>query len=291
MQVSLPKGDEMNDDVKKYLQEKYSQKLGDINTAQAFANLGDVIAGQRVGSTNPFFSEQKKLAYGSTLGQYEDEQERLAKLAQAQELMALRREALMQGAAQKESDRALRQQLAGQQMAMRSEKENELSAAQAKQFGLAEMGQKAEQQYQTAIQKGKAKGEFDPTSYGDIVDATSWVPNFLKSGSAKEAEAAKSAWVESYLRDASGAAIPPSERLAYAKDFFPEPGDTPDVVANKAELRKQKMQNALLGAGPSAQRMGGQPMAQKERKVYQGKVYELVGQDRNNPSSWKVVGE
>lgn len=279
----------MNDDVKKYLQEKYADKLGDINTAQAFANLGDVIAGQRVGSTSPFFSEQKKLAYGGTLGQYEEEQDRLAKLAQAQQLLDMRKQAMMQSASEKESDRELRKMLAGQQMAQKTAKEQELSATQAKQLGLAEMGQKAEQQYQAAIEKGKAKGEFDPTSYSDIVDATSWVPNFLKSGSAKEAEAAKSAWVESYLRDASGAAIPPSERLAYAKDFFPEPGDTAEIVANKAELRKQKMQNALLGAGPQSQRMQ-QPM-QKERKSYQGKTYELVGPDRNNPSSWKVVGE
>lgn len=280
---------EMNDDVKKYLQEKYQEQLNKINVGQAFANLGDVFSGQRPGSANPFFSEQRKLAYGGTLGEYENEQDRAAQLAQQQAMLAMRKEAMMQGAAERASDRELRRALAGQQMAQKSAKEMELSASEAKQRGLYEMGQKAEQQYGKAIQKGRTTGEFDPTSYGDIIDATSWAPNFLKSGSAKEAEAAKSAWVEAYLRDASGAAIPPSERLAYARDYFPEPGDTPEIVANKADLRKQKMQNALLGAGPQSQRMD-QPL-QKERKSYQGKTYELVGPDRNNPSSWKVVGE
>ena len=71
----------------------------------------------------------------------------------------------------------------------------------------------------------------------------------MKNNKAIEAQAAQSAWVESYLRDASGAAIPPSERMAYAKDFFPQPGDSTDVVANKAQLRAQKMENARIAAG------------------------------------------
>jgi|688.fasta_scaffold433613_2 hypothetical protein len=42
----------------------YEEKAGDINAAQAFANIGDIIAGQKVGSTAPYFqnvqSELKK---------------------------------------------------------------------------------------------------------------------------------------------------------------------------------------------------------------------------------------
>jgi len=45
-------------------QSLYEQRAGDINTAQAFANLGDIFAGQKVGSTSPYFqnvqSELKK---------------------------------------------------------------------------------------------------------------------------------------------------------------------------------------------------------------------------------------
>lgn len=84
------------------------------------------------------------------------------------------------------------------------------------------------------------------------------MPNLVKNKHAIAAESAQATWVENFLRDASGAAIPPSERMAYAKDYFPQPGDTEKVVANKAALRKQKMENALLGAGREGMRMAEQ---------------------------------
>ncbi len=125
-------------------------------------------------------------------------------------------------------------------------KEADLSAGEAKQMGLYNSGLKAEQQYLKAIDN---KDEYDPTGSGQWIDNSDWAPNLLKNNKAIEAQNAQAAWIESFLRDASGAAIPPSERGAYAKDFFPQPGDTDAVVQNKAELRKQKMENALLGAG------------------------------------------
>lgn len=131
----------------------------------------------------------------------------------------------------------------------RERKEGELSATQAKQMGLYNIGKEAEAQFNAAM----GKPGYDPTSYTQLIDNTSWMPNLLRNNAAIESEAAQSAWVEAFLRDASGAAIPPSERLAYAKDFFPRKGDSPETVANKATLRQQKMENALLGAGQQGQ--------------------------------------
>ncbi len=71
----------------------------------------------------------------------------------------------------------------------------------------------------------------------------------MKNNKANESQAAQSAWVESFLRDASGAAVPTSERMTYAKDFFAQPGDTPQIVANKEALRQQKMDNARIASG------------------------------------------
>lgn len=124
-----------------------------------------------------------------------------------------------------------------------------ISPTEAKQLGLHEMGTRAEQQYQAAV---KNKDEYNPTNPGQWIDNSEWAPAWLKNDKANEAHAAQSAWVEAYLRDASGAAIPPSERMAYAKDFFARPGDSDQVIANKEVLRSQKMQNALVGAGPAA---------------------------------------
>lgn len=127
-------------------------------------------------------------------------------------------------------------------------KGGEMKIAQAKQLGTYQMGKKAEEQYQAATADAN---DYDPTGAGQFIDndSTGWVPNIFKNKKAVEANSAQSAWVESYLRDASGAAIAPSERMAYAKDFFPRPGDSEQVIQNKAELRRQKMENALVASG------------------------------------------
>ena len=125
-------------------------------------------------------------------------------------------------------------------------KDKELSVAQAKQLGLYNSGMLAEQQFNDAVSNPE---DYDPTEVGQVIDNSSWAPNWMKNNSAIKAQNAQSAWVEAYLRDASGAAIPPDERLAYAKDYFPMPGDPDDVVANKTKLRAQKMDNSRLAAG------------------------------------------
>lgn len=135
---------------------------------------------------------------------------------------------------------------------------NELNATQAKALGNYEIGAKAEQQFQNAVAN---KDEYDPTAPGQWIDNSDWAPAWMKNSKANESQAAQSGWVETFLREASGAAIPPSERGAYAKDYFPQPGDSPQVVANKEALRKQKMQNSLIGAGPNGQRMAQPPLA------------------------------
>jgi hypothetical protein len=272
----------MDEQLQKYLQEKYAEQLGGLNTAQAFANLGDVIGGQKVGTTSPFFTEQRKLAEEQTLGEINKQRDlemKKAQLAetlqtklmqlqqqkdQAQSANEIRKLQLEQSQQIAESNQELRRMAIENQKAMATEraaeraaKKEELSGTQAKQLGLAQAGQTAASQYEAAIKKGAKETcwqSYDPTSYGDWLQSQSWTPSFLKSASDKEAQAAKSAWVETYLRDASGAAIAPSERLAYAKDYFEEPGDSPQVVANKAVLREQKEKTALLGAGPGAKR-------------------------------------
>ena len=123
---------------------------------------------------------------------------------------------------------------------------------QAKQKGLVESGRLADDQYKTAIKSGQDSGNYDPTSVMEFIDNSEMAPNFVKSDAAKESQAAQSAWVETYLRDASGAAIPQSERMSYAKDFFPRPGDSETTVTNKQNLREQKRLNAQLASGDAS---------------------------------------
>lgn len=129
----------------------------------------------------------------------------------------------------------------------REDKKKELNAVQSKQRSLYESGLEAEKQYQNAINKG-----YDDSSSLKWIDKNDMAPNFLKSDAAIEAESAKSRWIESFLRDASGAAIPESERNAYKKQFFPVAGDSPQTVKDKAAARKVKMDAARVGSGADA---------------------------------------
>ena len=162
-------------------------------------------------------------------------------------------------------------------------KAEELSSAQAKQLGNFQLGQAAEDQYKNAVSTDGTdsllNGKYDPTSSGQWIDNSEWAPNWMKNKKAVEAHAAQANWIETYLRDASGAAIPPSERMAYAKDYFPQPGDTPDVVANKERLRQQKMENSLIGSGPKGQRLISE-MKKKQAPKYEQDVIKYA-QDHN----------
>lgn len=125
-------------------------------------------------------------------------------------------------------------------------KQNELNATQAKQVGNYKQGLLAEKQYQSAISN---QDEYDPSSTGQIIDNSRWAPNWMKNNKAIEAQNAQDSWIETFLRDASGAAIAPSERGAYAEIYFEQPGDTDQVKANKKSLRQQKMDSAALASG------------------------------------------
>lgn len=127
----------------------------------------------------------------------------------------------------------------------KSDKDKEMNVAQSKQLGLFKMGAEAEKQFRGAV-KDKS---YDPTSVIAAVGNPEWAPAWMKNNKANVAHSAQSAWVESFLRDASGATIQPSERMSYAKDYFPRPGDSDEVIKNKNALRKQKMENALIASG------------------------------------------
>lgn len=142
----------------------------------------------------------------------------------------------------------------------RKDKNKEMTVTQAKQNGLYKQGVEAEKQYKAAISK-TGFDSYDPTSSFQWIDKNDWAPNLLKSGEAIEAQRSQDRWVEAFLRDASGAAIPPSERGAYIKDFFPVAGDSKQETLNKEKARQLKMETAKLASGISE---GDAPPSRKE---------------------------
>lgn len=218
-------------------QEQVAESEMDPNSADSIAMQEQIIG---------VFPQFKQYIQGKSKAQIKELMPILTQKVRGDEDRALRAQEMQMRAADRQdtrADRKLREEEARNNRAL---KQQELSSTQAKQRGLYEMGKKAEEQFANAIGDGK---EHDPTSVGQIIDNSEWAPNWMKNNKAVESQAAMSAWVEGFLRDASGAAIPPSERMSYAKDFFPMPGDSKEVVANKAALRAQKMENARVAAG------------------------------------------
>ena len=70
----------------------------------------------------------------------------------------------------------------------------------------------------------------------------------------QQAEQAQRQFIQAWLRKTSGAAISPAEFEAEGKKFFPQPGDGPEVIAQKAAARKAAREGLLSGTTSVFQR-------------------------------------
>lgn len=77
------------------------------------------------------------------------------------------------------------------------------------------------------------------------------VGNYLTSNEYKMVDQAKRNFVNAILRKESGAVIAPSEFDNADKQYFPQPGDTPEVIAQKAANRKVAIEGLGRSAGAS----------------------------------------
>lgn len=326
---------QMNDDVKKYLQDKYSEQLGQINVGQAFANLGDVIAGQKVGTTNPFFSEQRKLAETQTLGEYEKEQERKYKVAQAQEALNMRlltlaqqKQIADQNLEQRKSTDQLKNLIFQSNLEQKKSKEQEQKEKDveknlqslSKSLGGTQDALAAIDNIEMVL--GAPLEAFNKTKegglkkYGEPVDLPGVSLPLLGRTTFYNSEArdlaSKAATVfNAVLKDRSGAAVTNSEmerlKMEFGQGKYNTEGELVDALKTYKMNLAKEMKNREAAFKPSVleeySSRGGrtsaampQPQQQMqqaapETRSYQGKVWQLVGQDRNDPKSWKVVGE
>lgn len=75
--------------------------------------------------------------------------------------------------------------------------------------------------------------------------------SFMQTPSFQKYDQAKSEFITSLLRQESGAAIGKDEFTRYEKEFFPQPGNPPEVVAQKAAARATAIEAMKRGAGPA----------------------------------------
>jgi hypothetical protein len=105
---------------------------------------------------------------------------------------------------------------------------------------------------------------FDPTSVASQVSTSlaGGITNPLAGPKAQQARQAQEQWSESFLRVKTGAAATQDEVNRNIRTFFPQVGDSPAVIAQKARARVQAEQDVASMAGPSRQ---AQPSEAKKR--------------------------
>ncbi len=81
---------------------------------------------------------------------------------------------------------------------------------------------------------------------------TNILPSFLQSAEMQKFNQAKRNFVNAVLRNESGAVISPSEFDNADKQYFPQPWDTPEVLAQKAKNRDLVTSNMFASAGKDA---------------------------------------
>lgn len=117
--------------------------------------------------------------------------------------------------------------------------------------------------------------------------------NKTQSPEQQQIEQAQRDFVNAVLRQESGAAISGSEFDNAKLQYFPQPGDSPKVIAQKKANREMAINGFRISAGPGAKNFGGaqpqpqQPSGPKVGTVEGGHVY--LGGNPADPGSWKAV--
>jgi hypothetical protein len=84
-------------------------------------------------------------------------------------------------------------------------------------------------------------------------------PNWLQSKENQSYRQAQRAFTEARLRKESGAAIPPAEYENDSKTYFAQPGDTPELLAQKRAARQTVLEGLAFSAGKAYDEYYGEP--------------------------------
>lgn len=80
--------------------------------------------------------------------------------------------------------------------------------------------------------------------------------NYMRTAEGQKYDQAKRNFINAILRQESGAAIGPSEFASAELQYFPQPGDSPEVIAQKKANRATAVSALKVSAGPGAEAIG-----------------------------------
>ncbi len=137
------------------------------------------------------------------------------------------------------------------------------------QFTAAGFGKRLEQSDQ--IMQNLAQGGYNRANASEgLVD---WLPGVIQPSKFKEQEQAERNFVNAVLRRESGAAISPSEFDSAQKQYFPRPGDTPAVLAQKDQNRKQAIASFKAEGGRAWEKIPDVPLSSPRNPASEGTAY------------------
>jgi len=80
--------------------------------------------------------------------------------------------------------------------------------------------------------------------------------NYMRTAEGQKYDQAKRNFINAILRQESGAAIGPNEFASAELQYFPQPGDSPEVIAQKRANRETAVGALKVSAGPGAEVIG-----------------------------------
>jgi hypothetical protein len=111
--------------------------------------------------------------------------------------------------------------------------------------------------------------------------------NYVASDMGQQYRQQQEDWVRAKLRKESGAVIGDDEMEREIKTYFPQPGDRPQVIANKKKSRDIAIRAMRVSAGRAVQDEGQYQLGQVIEQG--GKRYKVVGlSDPNDPDVEEV---
>lgn len=125
---------------------------------------------------------------------------------------------------------------------------------------------------QNTLDKLDAQGYDAPSLADRALDKVPGVSGYLTSNQFQKLEQAQREFITAQLRRESGAAISQSEFDEAKKLYFPQPGEGPDIIADKRRSREMAIRNMAQSAGPAklgftpkpAPKEGDQPEPRKQ---------------------------
>lgn len=119
---------------------------------------------------------------------------------------------------------------------------------QGKSTGFYERAMGANEDFENTESSTKPRGLLAETA----ADAFPGLANKYSSADRQQSQQAKEDFVRASLRYESGAAIGKDEFTAQDRIFFPQPGDSQEVIAQKAKARRRVIDSLKVASGPGA---------------------------------------